>query len=596
MEKIKMVFIVLTCFGCMLLAQQGKYVRKSVSSLESVWFKPGSVGGLQFDSKTFDKFIDFYVEVDRFDYNVLPSNLLQDFRREANSMDEITPEALSEVLENTVTSKIVEILNDPDVIQQRGEALKDESAFQSFAATKAKSLGLTVDELKMLMNSAYIYLPFISSATKESEEPDELSVTLEGGIIWWQMEMDDGGNTSVEQVLSATTKGIGSADPTEKEISTEASAWPKDFRFGNEKWKTTPVQYAQNSAMLAFCKNLGVKTKKIDDFKLTAQIAEASGSKYGFPLGHREDVHLDDGFHIVEYEEDSEGNEVAVRKGFVRVSKTGDNVEDPNDYTYAKQLLGSKVSEGTIVVEHPVLGMDARLNLGMGLGANIEAKHTTVPLSMFGAPNVRVLTEDATSMIGGNLVFSYNLAPIINVTQTFLDLDIGFGIPLAIINLDSTSGASFILSPYFGVTKKFSLGRSYTSVGLGGGVDMLSMAGTAEFSDGSGYVTIDYSYDYTFAVIAPGVKLFGEFGYLINQDLSLVLSGGYKIGLTPVKQMLTLNEVEYDLTPAFTAEYMPEVDYETLKMGGLSVNIGASYALSELPIDIFGFLDPFKKH
>jgi hypothetical protein len=198
-------------------------------------------------------------------------------------------------------------------------------------------------------------------------------------------------------------------------------------------------------------------------------------------------------------------------------------------------------------------------------------------------------------MIGGNLVFSYNLAPIINVTQTFLDLDIGFGLPLAAINLDSTSGASFILSPYFGVTKKFSAGRTYTSVGLGGGVDMLSMAGTAEFEYGY-YNPITYSYDYTFAVMAPGVKLFGEFGYLINQDLSLVVSGGYKIGLAPVKQMLTLNEVEYELNPAFTALYMPEVDYETLKMGGLSVNIGASYALSELPIDVFGFLDPFKKH
>lgn len=97
------VLIIIFCLGSMLSAQQGKYVRKSVSSLESVWFKPGSVSGMSFDSKTFDKFIDFYVEVERFDYNVIPSNLLQDFRREANSIDEVTPEALSEVLENTVT-------------------------------------------------------------------------------------------------------------------------------------------------------------------------------------------------------------------------------------------------------------------------------------------------------------------------------------------------------------------------------------------------------------------------------------------------------------------------------------------------------------
>ena len=156
------VVIILTGLGCVLSAQQGKYVRKSVSSLESVWFKPGSVGGLQFDSKTFDKFIDFYIEVERFDYNVLPDNLIQDFRREANSIEEVSADAISEVLQNTVTSKIVEILNDPDVMKERGTALKDEAAFQSFAATKAKSLGLTTEELKTLMNSAYIYLPFIS--------------------------------------------------------------------------------------------------------------------------------------------------------------------------------------------------------------------------------------------------------------------------------------------------------------------------------------------------------------------------------------------------------------------------------------------------
>ena len=141
----------------LLIGQQGKYVRKSVSSLESVWFKPGSVAGLEFDSKTFDKFIDFYVEVDRFDYNVLPGNLIQDFRREANSIDSVNADAISDVLEKTVTSKIVDILNDPDVMRKRGTALKDESAFQSFAATKAKSLGLTTEELKTLMNSAFSF-------------------------------------------------------------------------------------------------------------------------------------------------------------------------------------------------------------------------------------------------------------------------------------------------------------------------------------------------------------------------------------------------------------------------------------------------------
>jgi len=579
------VVIILTGLGCVLSAQQGKYVRKSVSSLESVWFKPGSVGGLQFDSKTFDKFIDFYIEVERFDYNVLPDNLIQDFRREANSIEEVSADAISEVLQNTVTSKIVEILNDPDVMKERGTALKDEAAFQSFAATKAKSLGLTTEELKTLMNSAYIYLPFISSAKKESDGADDLTVTIEGGIIWWQMEMDDEGTTSVEQVVSETTQGIGSVDPTEKELFTEKSAWPQDFQFGNEKWSTTPEQYAQNDAMLAFCKNLGVKTKKIDDFKLTAQIVEASGKKYGFPLGFREGVHLDDGFHIVEYEEDAEGNESKVEKGFVRVSKTGDNNSDPNNYTYANQLLGSKVSEGTIVMEHPRLGMQARYNMGLTVGSSITPEHTSLNPAGIDA---NVLAEEATSQFGGNVIFSYNLAPIIGVTQTFVDMDIGFGIPAAKYDVPSgevPSAAAFVLSPYMGLTKKFG-GRMYASATLGVGVDMLSIAGTYIFP--AALVVILEDIDYSIDIMAPGFKVGGEAGMMLSPDLSLTASANLKLGLAPMVGTLTWNETEYEIDDLSA--------YEELKMGGLTITIGASYELGELPFNLFGFLDPFKKH
>ena len=73
-------FIILLMGLCLLFGQQGEYVRKSISSLESIWFKPGYLSGLEFDSKIFEKFIDFYVEVDRFDYNVLPQKYLQEFQ------------------------------------------------------------------------------------------------------------------------------------------------------------------------------------------------------------------------------------------------------------------------------------------------------------------------------------------------------------------------------------------------------------------------------------------------------------------------------------------------------------------------------------
>ena len=456
-------FLILILFlSSFMLAQQGKYIRKSVSSLESVWYKPGSLSGLSFDAKTFDMFTDFYIETPRFDYNVLPSRLLQDFRREANSLDEITAEALSGVLESTVTSKIIEILNDPEIMKNRGSALKSESALQSFAATKAKSVGLTTKELATLMNSAYFYLPFISSAKKESEDAKDLSVTIEGGIIWWQMKVGGDGSISVEQVLTATTEGTSSIDPTAKVLGQSAY---NEFTFGNEKWKTTPEQYCQNDAMLAFCKNLGVKTKEIDDFKLSAQIAEASGKKYGFPLGFREGVHLDDGFHIVEFEE-QDGEEVSVRQGFVRVSKTGDNKKNSNNLTYATQLLGSRVSEGTIVMEHPRLGLDARVKLGLLTGLNIKQKmmfqQGYLVVLIFSKRMLQVLLL---------LMFSFrrnNLAPIIGLSQTFLDLNTTFAFPTGKINEEDFDGEAPIDRPFFIIClswwKKIWFGSSNLSI------------------------------------------------------------------------------------------------------------------------------------
>lgn len=572
------VVIIFVCLGNILSAQQGKYVRKSVSSLESVWFKPGSVGGLQFDSKTFDKFIDFYIEIERFDYNTLPANLLQEFRREANSIEEVSADALSEVLQNTVTSKIVEILNDPDVMKERGEALKDESAFQSFAATKAKSLGLTTDELKTLMNSAYIYLPFISSAKKESEGADDLSITLEGGIIWWQMKIMAGdGSTSVEQVLSATTKGYSVIDPTAKAPITKEPLYNK-FKFGTEEWSTTPTQYCQNDAMLAFAKNLGVKTKEIDDFKLQAQIVEADGKKYAFPLGFKEGVHLDDGFHIVEFMEDEKGNEVAEEIGFVRVAKTGDNNEDPNNYTYANQLLGSKVSEGTVVMEHPRLGMDVRVKLGMVTGLAIKKEY--VPAGLTGSSNL--FAEDVSSGIAADVYFSYNLAPIIGVSQTFLDINTTFAFPTAPFNKDLNKVpdvAPFLLSFYMGATKKIWFGSSNLSLFGGGGMESLNLAGKVG------------GYDYLYSVRSISFKFAADYEKLIRPDISVNLGVQYKFALPPMQLANTLGTDENTYESDQVAKMYPD-----LSLSALGFNLGVNYALGELPINIFGFLDPLKKH
>ncbi len=526
----------------MIFAQQGKYVRKSVSSLESVWFKPGSIE-MEFDQATFNKFMSFYIEIDRFDYNVLPSSYIKDFIGQANALETISSDSLSKVLEVTVVEKILAILNQPDVMKARGGALKSEASLQSFAATKAKSLGLTTEELETLLNSAYIYLPYITKASKSIDKKGNLTADIGGGLIWWKVNVQNDGSTSVAEILSATTSGISTINPNKKNTMTGA---PSTFKFGNDSWETSADQWVQNDAMLAFAKNLGVKTKEIDDFKLSAQIAEVGqNNSYSFPLGRKEGVFLDDGFFIVEYEENAEGEEIKVEKGFIRISKTGKNVDDPTAYSQAIQLLGSPVTEGSIVLEHPRLGMDGRFTMGMVAGSSILPYHT-----------FDILSEESTSLLVGNLSFAYNVAPIIGLSQTFLNLDVGFGLPIAKYT-EGSDAVAYVVTSYLGASKRFG-GQTFFGGGAAVGLDMLRMSYTS------------YGQVQTLEFSNFGAKIFGEAGYMLNADLSIIGTIGYKMGFAK--------------------------DFDDLELGGLLIDVGASYSLGELPINIFGFLDPYKKY
>jgi hypothetical protein len=246
-------------------------------------------------------------------------------------------------------------------------------------------------------------------------------------------------------------------------------------------------------------------------------------------------------------------------------------------------------------------------SLGFVSGLNILQKHTYIYSPFLFAFGSSILTDpefidawnlaygslygeihpaiksDATTALGGNLNFAYNLAPIIGVSQTFMNLDFGFALPLAEPNLDATA-ATLVLSPYLSFTEKLG-GQLQYSINAGGGVDILTMAGKTKL--------LGESADFALGVVAPGVKVLGEVGFMLNSDLSLTGSLGYKLGLPPVTTTYTFNGEDLS---EFINEYSSALDYSELKLGGIQINLGASYALGELPINIFGFLDPLKKH
>lgn len=546
MRRYVLVIAIISLLILPVMSQQGEYVRKSVSSLESIWYQPGSLG-ISIDVDTFQRFMEFYIEVDRFDYNELPGDYAREFRNQANRLSDINAASLAEVLEETVVSKILEILNDPEVQQARGEELRSAATARSFAATKARSVGLTAEELEVLFNSAYIYLPFITKAERTRLDDGRIRVEIEGGIVWWKIDVRPDGSATVREVLSATATGRDTVDPRRA---------PNYFSFGDDSWRVTPERYAQNNALLAFARNLGVRTKEIDDFRLTAQIVEIPRpGTYGIGIGRREGIHLDDGFHIVEFEENEVGEIVPVKKGFVRVRKTGQNVDDPTSFTYGRQLLGRPVSEGAVLMEHPRLGIDMIIRTGMRTGANIEAERHAK----------HFLEEDASEIMAFNLRFAYNIAPIVGWTQTFLYVDNEFGIPMA--NLISSAFA-YTWSPYFGATKRWG-GRTNFSLSAGIGLDFFSAENLDE--------------DISLTARSFGVQADAEIGYMLSPDWSLYGTAGFKETL----------EVYSISTERVLARLR---DYDEMELGGVYFGAGLSYSLGSLPFNLFGWLDPYKKY
>lgn len=540
---------------------QGVYQRKSITAMDSVWVFPQAQYLVNrtwaFDLDRFADFLSFYIEMPRFDFNTLPDTLKESFTRRANNMFDISVNTLSHLLETTVVDEIMSILNDPEIQRARVDNFKDEASLQSFAATKAKSLGLTEEELLDLFNSAYIYLPFISSAYVVRNDEGIDTVHIEGGIIWWKIDVDISGVTSIREIATSTTWAMGFIDYDRSDHI---------FSFDDHFWYTGPLEYAVNDAMLAFAKNLSVKTREIDDFKLQAQIVERDGRTYGFPLGRNEGVHLDDGYHIMGYREDASGAVVSFKKGYLRVTETGDNDWDPADLSYGVQLIGNRADVGDVLMENPRLGIDFGLFGGRLSGSDIRAEHTQVTI---GTDDYQAISETASSQLMFNAMLSYNLAPVVEVPQLFITFETAVGFPAA----DRVEGASLsVVSPYVGLSKGFGR-RLYTKASVSVGFDLLNISYQAVDRD----VAIEHR--------AIGVKGMLELGYLISPNWRLSLFGSHKIGFSPYSTSATVDGIPWS-----------REDSRDLRMGGTTIGIGFTYALGALPFNLFGFLDVMRNY
>lgn len=548
-----------------LMAQQGQYQRKSITSVESVWLSGNARLAGDFNYMIFNKMVDLYIKVPRFDYNTLPDGSIRDFRAEANKLAVINPTTLAEVMENTIGRDIAKLLSDPDIQRARATNFEDESARIQLARVKGREYGLTEDMIIQLMNSAYIYLPYISSITKEYEK-SVYSYNITGGILWYRVHITEQGEAKLILKQADTALGMGSADASK----------PKDydkFYLGSEVFTTTPQEYAQFDAVQAWVKNLGVKMKEIPEFALSAQIVERlPGNRFSSELGLREGVFLDDGFHIVDMQETSDGELKATKLGYARIIKNADNrsEEDRSVRSIAQAYYGTGIMEGALLMENPRLGIDIAIGMGPRVGMNIPKSASFAHYAGY------VFDDDCTSAFEFDLSFAYNLAPIIGITQLFYDLEVAYGIPMVDYNPNTESSSAYTISAYTGLTKKMWFGRQALAFKAKVGYDRFVTSTTFG------------SYDISIAANAFGAKLGADYTYMLSPNWQVYGGIDYKIGSAPFSSSLIIDDNEYDFG---TASY-----HDDINLGGAMIQVGISHSLRQLPFNLFGWLDPYKKH
>jgi hypothetical protein len=368
--------------------------------------------------------------------------------------------------------------------------------------------------------------------------------------------------------------GIGTSDRNPKQVMGIKADY-SHFDFGKESFPTTVEQYAQYDAIQAWTKNLSVKTKEIDEFNLSAQVVETrGGGKFGFPLGFKEGVHLDDTFFIVENYETADGKVKSKTVGFSRVIKTADNKNNPAELSLG-QLYYGKASEGAVLKEHPRLGIDVNFKLGYQTGMTIPKD----AISSWGYADI--YEEDATDQITMNLGFAYNLAPIIGKSQTFLDLELGFGVPIAEQSEAYENLGIYTLSAYGGLSRKFWFNRMALHANVMAGYDRFAM-------DWTGYLTNN---DYLLTINAWGLKAGCDLDMMLTPDLKLTAGVDYKLGFMPTG--ITFEENDETI---FDGQGDLPSPMDDIRLGGLMLRAGFSYSLGELPFNLFGWLDPLKRY
>ncbi len=399
--------------------EAGKYERKSVTYINALWLMDGSVRGLPADRVAFvlDN-VKKGITMSRFDYNPVPESFVTDFVNQANAV-QLPPEAprqagfgalgsvhdpmldsITAILERTVVPKILQAV---DLNKElRAANLTSEQERNSFITDKAKNLGITMEDIQKVMNSAFIYIPLIRNF-HESMKDSSYSMGFDPGIIWFRISTTGEKARAVPVVRKFTfSQGFGRLGKTYA-----SSTGVLDYK-----------EFAFRSAVKNAVRNLVKATQDIPEFILSGQVLEKGFMSVSFDLGKNEGVKIDDKYHIIEMMEEANGTISQKKNGWVLVTSVGDS-SGKQGYKSKGQIIAGSPYTGAVVREYPRIPIDIVFKGRMFAFSNDSTRSSgNDPLfdSLKAGP-----------MFGAGIDAQYNIGRGMGINQLFFDIGFGIG-------------------------------------------------------------------------------------------------------------------------------------------------------------------------
>jgi len=521
---------------------QAKYQRKSISYIDAV-LPIGENVRLRSEQEAYLlRTIKAEIEMSRFDYNPLPEALLTKFKHEVVARRVRDLDALTAAINEVLAPEILRIVDYQK--EMRAAGLVSEADRHSFVVEKARETGITADDLEAIMNSAYIYLPVISSATiQENEKANTVTASLVGGILWFAVKTDEAGSR-VALLVKSEAEGSGFAK--------------RSGKFSYEGRTLNGPQYAFATATKVFARNLKVATQEIPEFQLTNPLTETGAGWVEFSLGKREGLGVDDKFIIAEFYEQPDGSLKQEKLGMVRVWKVADNREKRSD-SKARAVIGGGYERGMLALEHPRLPIDLSFRFGI-LPVSVDTGSHGDSLKF---------DKDITSnFYVGQLWFNYNLARSTGWSQFFASIYGEFG--GGTLDGGTAFGEDVPSGLYWGVggglVKKFYVNRFH-----------LGLEALLSFSDYRFNGTNLDNYDWEWHISNLGMTLNGNLEFALGYDWNLGGGVSYRLFAPSTDWTYTLDGSEYDLSGVS--------DLPELSFSGLGSQLYLTWSLPSLGYD-----------